>query len=111
MPFKDPEKRRKYRREWYAKNKESEKAHVKRRKIQLRKWLRDYKKKLKCSKCSENHPATLEFHHKPNYKKERAISGMLTNGSSIKNTLKEMEKCIVLCSNCHKKEHYGNNNL
>ena len=44
MPFKDPEKRKKYRREWYLKNKNSEIKHVKKRKAEIRKWFQDYKK-------------------------------------------------------------------
>ena len=109
MPFKNPEYRRKYRREWYAKHKESEKAHVSRRKKQLRKWFWELKTNLKCAKCSENHNATLEFHHRKPHTKEKAIHKMLDDGLSTKRILKEMEKCIVLCSNCHKKEHYNNN--
>ena len=110
MPYKDPQKRRECRRRWYANNKDSEKKHVKKRKTGIKKWFEDYKLKLKCSKCSEDHPAVLEFHH--NLKnKEFNISEMISNGYSIDRIKKEIEKCIVLCSNCHKKEHYKNNNI
>lgn len=63
MHYKDLEKRRECRRRGYANNRDSEKNHVKRRKIEIKKWFNDYRKNLKCSKCSENHPAVLEFHH------------------------------------------------
>ena len=108
MPFKDPEYRRKYRRKWYSKNKESEKAHIKRRKDQLRKWFWDYKKQLKCTVCGENHPATLEFHHKNPYKGDKKICNMVCDGVSIAKILKGIAKCQVLCSNRHRKEHYKN---
>jgi hypothetical protein len=39
MPFKDLEKRRAYRREWYSKNKESEKEHIRKRKLEIRRWI------------------------------------------------------------------------
>ena len=104
MPFKDRAYRLKYRRKWYANNKESEKRHVRRRKLELKKWFRDYKKKLSCSECAENHPATLEFHHKS--QKDRDIGVMVNDGCSINKILKEIQKCKVLCSNCHKKLHY-----
>jgi len=106
MPSKDAEYRRKYRREWYTKNKKSEKAHVKRRKDKLRKWFWDYKKKLKCSICGEKHPSTLEFHHKNNSKKDKNVCKMVCDGMSIKRILNEIKKCQILCSNCHKKKHY-----
>ena len=106
MPFKNKEYRLIYRRKWYAKNKESEKNHVKRRKLKIKRWLQDYKKNLKCFKCSENHPATLEFHHKEGNKKEKSIAQMVADGISINKILLEIRKCDVLCSNCHRKEHY-----
>ena len=106
MPFRDPEYRRKYRREWYAKNKESEKAHVKRRKLEIRKWFQNYKRGLVCSKCIEDHPATLEFHHRFNQKKEKAIENMVDDGCAIKRILMEIKKCEIVCANCHKKLHY-----
>ncbi len=106
MPFTNPEYRRKYRREWYAKNKESEKAHVKRRKLEIKKWFQNYKGSLVCSKCPESHPATLEFHHKGEYKKEKAIGNMVDDGCSIKRIVMEIKKCEVVCANCHKKIHY-----
>ncbi len=106
MPFKNREYRLVYRRKWYAKNKKSEIAHVTRRKKEIKRWLEEYKKNLKCSKCEENHPATLQFHHLGGLKKDRAVSQMATDGISIKRILGEMKKCEVLCSNCHQKYHY-----
>lgn len=106
MPFKDKEYRLKYRREWYSKNKESEIAHVRRRKLEIKKWFKNYKKTLFCKKCGENHPATIEFHHK--FKnKDRNVSIMVNDGCSKNNVLNEIKKCEVLCSNCHRKLHWG----
>lgn len=108
MPYKDPEKRRAYRRKWYSKNKDTEKEHVRKRKAKIRKWFSSHKKNLKCFKCNENHPATLEFHHKSN-NKEMGVGKMVAEGSSINRILNEIKKCCVLCANCHKKEHYRGN--
>jgi len=110
MPYKDLEKRRECRRRWYANNKDSEKVHVKRRKIEIKKWFDNYKKDLRCMKCSESHPAVLEFHHHLK-NKEYSIAEMSHNGYSVDRIKKEIDKCIVLCSNCHRKEHYKNNNI
>lgn len=106
MPFKNKEYRLIYRRKWYAKNKKSEIAHVTRRKKQIKKWFQEYKKVLRCYKCGENHPATLEFHHHSGLKKDDSVSEMVVNGVSIKKILNEIKKCGVFCSNCHKKIHY-----
>jgi len=110
MPYKDPEKRKAFRRKWYAKNKKSEKAHVKRRKLEIRKWFQKYKSSLKCSKCGENHIATIDFHHRIE-NKEKGVSIMVADGYSIKKIKEEIEKCDVLCANCHRKIHFKNNKV
>jgi hypothetical protein len=70
-----------------------------------RKWLVDYKRKLKCVRCDESHPATLTFHHKNDSEKSFEIGNSIKLGVSLKRILAEIEKCDVLCANCHAKEH------
>ena len=110
MPYKNKEERLACRRRWYAKNKSSEKAHVRRRKKDIRRWFQKYKSSLKCSKCGEDHPATIDFHHNSG-KKENNISKMVADGYSIQRIKNELDKCIALCSNCHRKKHFKNNKL
>jgi len=110
MPFKDPEKRRAFRRKWYLKNKTSEKKHVKRRKQEIKNWIQEYKSNLKCSECEEDHPATIDFHHKTG-EKDQSVSNLVANGYSIERIKKELNKCEVLCANCHRKKHFKNNKL
>jgi transcription elongation factor Elf1 len=111
MPIKDPELRRAYRRKWYSENKTSEREHVYRRKKVIKKWFNDYKRTLKCALCGENHPATLDFHHKNRKTKEFGINARVHSGYSLEVIKKELKKCEVLCANCHRKLHYQNSNL
>ena len=83
--------------------------NIKSRKKRIKIWFENYKSKLSCSKCGENHPATIDFHHKG--KKENQVAQMVHWGYSIDNILKEINKCEVLCANCHRKEHWKNKNL
>lgn len=63
------------------------------------------KRSLGCKLCPENEPVCLEFHHLDPTKKDIGIANyMATNISKI---LQEIEKCVCLCSNCHKKVHAG----
>ena len=62
---------------------------------------------LKCARCGENHPATLQFHHCDPQKKDFNLSEAVREGYSIKRIKKEVAKCTVLCANCHAKECYG----
>jgi hypothetical protein len=49
----------------------------------------------------ETNPVVLEFHYR--YGKERAVSTMVAYGLSIATIQKEIDKCDVLCTNCHRK--------
>ncbi len=108
MPFKDISRKREYRREWYKKNRKSELEHVRRRKEIIKKWLGEYKLTLSCSKCGENHPATIDFHHKGGFIKEKTISQLVYDGYSLDKIKNELAKCEILCANCHRKIHWKN---
>lgn len=60
----------------------------------------------KCQKCNYNKCfAALEFHHLDPTKKDFTI-GHLKN-HSFKNSIKEeLDKCILVCANCHREIHY-----
>lgn len=92
---------------YYIKNAKTEKERIYKRKKELAKWLQEFKKTLKCEICSENEPCCLEFHHTDPNMKEINIALCATYGWSVQRTKNEIEKCIVICSNCHKKLHAG----
>lgn len=71
-------------------------------------WWDAYKASLSCIRCGESHFACLEFHHIKPEEKKLKISHY-TKGGWIGNKpklLEELKKCIVLCANCHRKEHH-----
>ncbi len=109
MPFKTSDDLRSYNREYYQRNREHllDKQREKNRRFAetRRKWLVEYKKTLCCERCGENHPATLTFHHKESDDKDFEISNAIGKGVSLKRLIAEIEKCEVLCANCHAKEH------
>ena len=111
MPFKDQNKKLEYARELYKKQKKLVVRRVAERKKKIKSWIEEYKKNLKCSNCSETHPSTLDFHHKNKNEKEQGICYFVSNGYSIDKIRQEIEKCEVLCANCHRKLHYQNNKL
>ncbi len=94
-------------RESYERNKE---------KYQKRTGVRNAKYKLKalrahghvsCQRCGFPHPAALEFHHRDPSTKEFNIATAVVAPKKYpwEAILKELEKCDVICSNCHKIEH------
>ena len=64
--------------------------------------VRDYKVSKGCQECGENHPAVLDLHHLNPTVKDLHPS----NASGRDLFYNEASKCIVLCSNCHRKLHY-----
>lgn len=59
----------------------------------------------KCTNCSyDKCISALEFHHKDRSKKEFTIGNK--RGISEKLALKELKKCKLLCSNCHREAHW-----
>lgn len=90
---------------WYYKNREHRVAVKTKRKEKLREWFTDYKRnECECECCGESHPACLEFHHVG--EKRMGVSEMVNAGFAKDKILDEIDACRVLCSNCHRKEHY-----
>lgn len=65
-------------------------------------------KKSGCCKCGEKDIACLDFHHINN--KIKSISSLIAN-ENLDLINKEIQKCIILCANCHRKLHYYKNKL
>lgn len=63
----------------------------------------------KCQCCGYNKcPAALEFHHVDPTKKEKSIANMRRSWKYIK---VELDKCVLVCSNCHREIHTGFTNM
>lgn len=63
-----------------------------------------------CSKCGyDKAKSALEFHHKDPTKKDFSISmrGYTMSWEKVK---KELDKCIMVCANCHREIHEKINN-
>ncbi len=66
-----------------------------------------YKSDLGCCRCSESHSCCLEFHHKDSSDKTTEVSSLTGSKQNLVKISKEVAKCVILCSNCHKKLHAG----
>ena len=111
MPFKDPEVRRAkqalYSKKYYEKNKTKVITNINARKKVSRAWFTAYKATLFCIECGENHPAALDFHHKNPKKTDKKVNELVSDGHTKKRIQEEIDKCEVLCANCHRKHHHN----
>ena len=77
---------------------------------QKQKEIQDLKSQYRCAKCGENRGYVLDFHHIDPSIKEKSVSRMISNNYKTDKVYDEIEKCICLCSNCHREFHYFEKN-
>jgi hypothetical protein len=110
MPYKDPakkrEKQKEYSKKYYELNKDKVLASSGKSRRTKRAEFANFKSRLSCTKCGENHPAALDFHHVIPNPANAKITDLLRAGRFSFAMEEIMNKCVVLCSNCHRKHHY-----
>lgn len=85
-------------------------SYLKKAVIKRRKQMREYAVKYKgghCQVCGYGKcTQALEFHHLDPTKKDFGISasGYTRSWTRVR---KELDKCLVLCANCHRELHAG----
>jgi hypothetical protein len=115
--FNSVEERRVYWRAWYENNKDREdykasnKATKKRIKKERRSWYLELKSTLQCEHCKIDDFRVLDFHHRDPLLKTKEVSLLALRAASKEKILSEIEKCKVLCSNCHRIEHWKDRSL
>ncbi len=105
MAYKNKEDQAACSKKFYEENKDKIKSNVKKRNAAQNIRNRAYIKKIKmasgCIDCGESNYVVLDFDHvKGN--KIKNISAMVHQSYSIKTIQKEIDKCEVRCSNCHR---------
>lgn len=80
----------------------------------IKRWKRNrafidsYKTFFGCRRChGQFDPVALDLHHVNEEEKEFTVSAWM-HRASILALVKELEKCEVLCANCHRIEHVKN---
>ena len=113
-PFRNKEKgirnktckvcQREYKNTYYSRNKASHIVRNNKTRQKLKEMAVTYKGG-KCEKCGYNKCiAALDFHHLNPLEKDFSI-GNKGYTRSWENIKKEIEKCILVCANCHREIH------
>ena len=91
---------------YYILNKENHIKKVGERNKQYRNKIHNYIldlfKEKGCKDCGIKDTRVLEFDHLPNFEKVNNISSMVTYSLSLVTIKKEIEKCDIVCANCHR---------
>lgn len=93
-----------YKNSYYRRNKESHYARNNVTKQTLKSYIKN-NKNSGCVICRELSIPCLEYHHLVSENKEHLVSKMVDRGS-LKKLKEEIDKCVILCSNCHRKIHH-----
>ena len=110
MAYKDPLKQKQAHEKWYRKHRERRIREISARQKRIKEWFQEYKRTFACSHCGESDPLCLDFHHVVPSSKEGDMSSLIRRGFSKESIEREIAKCVPLCANCHKKEHFEKKN-
>jgi hypothetical protein len=107
MPYKDIVKRRECHKRYYLRNKELYRKKNIRRRKELVAFVISLKQKP-CMDCGIKYPHyVMDFDHRDKKTKLASICSMtLLHSYSKKKILEEVEKCDLVCSNCHRIRTY-----
>jgi hypothetical protein len=67
-------------------------------------YLKGFLANNHCVDCGESDITVLEFDHKGNIPKFRAVSSLMKNRYSLEKIKEEIAKCEVRCANCHRRK-------
>jgi len=104
MPATDPKA---YAKIHYAKNKAKYRDRLRDRRKKGREHVVADKKCRSCERCGFADYRALCYHHTNPHNKVRDVWDMAGRGFAIATIQKEMNKCMVLCANCHAIEHFA----
>lgn len=72
-----------------------------------RKWVRQYKARRGCTECGHRTATALDLHHVDSRTKTASVGRLISDGCTVQRLLREVDRCEVLCGNCHRKRHAG----
>ncbi len=107
MPYKNKEDQAKCQKRFYERNREYYKEKRKENRLKIREFISNLKKDAKCKYCDECENCCLQFHHLDPKEKEIEIANIRNRGWSLEKLQSELDKCILVCANCHLKIHAG----
>lgn len=91
---------------WHYKNVEWNTQRSRERRARHRAWLSERKvERGGCQDCEEDDPRCLDFHHELRAEKTMAVNDMVRFGYAKTRIRDELDRCVVVCANCHAKTH------
>ncbi|MFB6233515.1 MAG: homing endonuclease associated repeat-containing protein, partial [Haloarculaceae archaeon] len=70
----------------------------------LQTWVYEYKATAGCAQCGRSDPRCLVCHH-DGEEKRATVAQLVSDGRPRDEIETELDRCVILCANCHRKEH------
>lgn len=103
MPHTCKKKQSAANRQYYQDHKKACLKRSRDRREAAREFIRECKTGRRCFDCRKQYPwYVYDFDHRPGTHKRYSVSSMPTKNPSIKAIVEEMNKCDLVCSNCHR---------
>lgn len=101
-----PRCKKKYNKKWYLKNREAQLARVKKNNKRYRAEAQKFlvaAKDVPCADCGHRfHHVAMDFDHLGKEPKFMNVSTMKGQSRTLASIKREVKKCQVVCSNCHR---------
>lgn len=99
---------------WKSKSKQKRRSdckycqsnHMKEQYQKKKAYVAQIKAEKGCAKCGEKRDYVLDFHHIDPSQKDDSVARLTSNTTKFEKLEKEINKCVVLCANCHREFHY-----
>lgn len=102
MGYKDKNKQKEYQRLWTNAKNEKRKpntSHIRQRNAE---FVNNIKESNPCTDCGQFYPSyVMQFDHTGQIKKFRDVGRMASENYSIQAIQREIDKCELVCANCH----------
>jgi hypothetical protein len=93
---------------WYQANRAKRQAKVREDRLEQAVWLDSLKEGKPCTDCGRTYPPyVMEWDHLPGFVKTLVLADVRRAAHSRKRILEELEKCELVCANCHRERTFG----
>lgn len=83
-------------------NNKRSKSHRKDRAGTNKRVIWEILRRVGCEVCGEKNPLVLEFDHINPEDKSAEMTSLISKGAGLERLLDELEKCRIVCANCHR---------
>lgn len=102
--MRDPGKQRAAKRRWYDDNKHVYLERNARKRQERVAFVHNMKDRTPCADCGQHFPYyVMDFDHRDD---KEALVSTLVNSGGMARLLAEIEKCDIVCANCHRERTF-----